>query len=73
MPQVAALREALAQRHVNTQGTRQILMAKLTEELKKVGGGGGQVVCFWLIVVFAGGGQFEGWCSCAHVLCSLTF
>lgn len=38
--QVAALREALAQRHVNTQGTRQILMAKLTEELKKVGGGG---------------------------------
>ena len=37
LPQVAALREALAQRHVNTQGTRQILMAKLTEELKKVG------------------------------------
>ncbi|KAI7845525.1 hypothetical protein COHA_000948 [Chlorella ohadii] len=33
--EVAALREQLAQRHVNTQGTRQILHAKLTEELKK--------------------------------------
>ncbi len=43
LPQVAALREQLAQRHVNTQGTRQILHAKLTEELKKVGRGAGRV------------------------------